>query len=175
VRVTPNVSGVDVALMRPDLREWVPVPLSNAFLALRIDANVTVTQDTAGNRVGLACRTFDQRYGATFSIDGSGEWFMSLDWPEGPTLIDNAQSAQIHPPGTLNMLSIVCADRNGSFEIAFAINGTVVADEITPLLTSEPLHPALYLCSCEGSESMTDTDVAVSMLPGGPAATLSGA
>jgi hypothetical protein len=174
VRVTPNGLAVDVALVRPGLREWVPVPLSIGFLALRIDARVTVTEDTAGNRVGLACRTADQRYGATFSIDGSGEWFMSLDWPQGPTLFDNAQSAQIHPPGTVNLLSVVCADRNGSFEMAYAINGTVVADEMTPLLTSEPLHPELYLCSCQGSESMSDADVAVSMLPGGAAATPAG-
>lgn len=166
VRVTPTATGADVELVRPGQHEWVTLPLSTNFQAVRIDANVTVTHDSAGNRVGLACRTAEQGYGATFSIDASGEWFMSLDWAEGPTLVGTAQLAQIPPDGAATTLSVVCAETNRSFEMMYAINGTVVADVVTPLVTWDAWHPAVYLCSCNGLESMSVDSVVVSTLPG---------
>jgi hypothetical protein len=134
---------------------------------MRLDATVTVTADSAGNHVGLGCKSTDNQYGATFAIDANGHWFMSLDWPNGPTLLASAQSAAIHPPGAANLLSIVCANSGGSFRTLYAINGLVVADEVSPLLTSQPWHPDLYLCSCNGTEGMRDVGVTVSTLQGG--------
>lgn len=165
-RVTLTPGGVDVALVRLEQRYWFRAPVSTEFQAMRLDATVTVTADSAGNRVGLGCKSTDNQYGATFSIDASGQWYMSLDWPNGPTLLANAQSPAIHPPGTANTLSIVCANSGASFRMMYAINGSVVADEVSPILTSQPWHPDLYLCSCNGTEGMRDVGVTVRTLQG---------
>jgi hypothetical protein len=165
VTVTPSSDGVDVSLMELERKEWVPVPVPTAVSAVRLDATVAVTANGDGNHVGLACKTADHAYGATFSIDVNGQWFLSLDTPTGAILLDNAQSALIHEGKSPNQLSIVCIAHSESFEMLYAINGTVVADELSPGLRLQQLHPELYLCSCHGLEGMHDSAISVSSIP----------
>lgn len=165
ISVVPSSDGVDLTLLQLERRQWVPVPVPSASSALRLDATVTATTDSGGNHIGLACQTPDHEYGATFSIDGNGEWFMSYDWPGGPELLDNAQSGLIHDVKTANRLSAVCIEHSQRFEMLFAINGTVVGDEVVPEMTAEPMFPMLYICSCTGNESTHDSAIAVSSIP----------
>lgn len=165
VSVEPSGDGVDVALLQVGQKQWVPVRVPSASSALRLDATVTATTNSNGNHVGLACKTPDNKYGATFSIDVNGSWFLSLDSPAGDTLLDNAQSSLIHEDGAANQLSIVCIEHSHSFEMMYAINGTVVADALSPGLTPQPLYPELYLCSCHGRQAMHDSGIAVSSVP----------
>ena len=165
VSVAPSTGGVDLTLLQLGQEETVPIPVPSALSALRIDETVTATTDSNGNEIGLACSTADRAYGARFSINANGDRFMRLDWPGGPTRLNDIQPGVIHGITTANQLSAVCIEHSKSFEMMFAINGTVVADEEVPQLTTQALFPALYICSCHGHEATHNSAISVSSLP----------
>lgn len=165
VRVVPTSDGVDLTLLQLNQEESVPIPVPTAMPALRVDATETATTDSQGNHIGLACRTADHVYGATFAIDAYGERFMTLDGPDGPDTFSEMRSGVINDISTPNQLSAVCIEHSKTFEMMFAINGSVVADEEVPAMTTQPLFPALYICSCNGHEATHNSAITVSSLP----------
>lgn len=164
VSVVPTNDGVDLTLLQLLQEETVPIPVASGASALRIDTTVTATTDSKGNEIGLACTTADRAYGARFSITANGDRFMWLRWPGGPTELNGIRSGVINDITTANQLSAVCIEHSTSFEMMFAINGTVVADEEVPQLTTQPLFPALYICSCHGHEATHNSAISVSTI-----------
>lgn len=167
VSVVASNDGVELTLLQLGQEETVPIPVPSPLSALRVDATVTATNDSNGNEIGLACTTPDHAYGARFSINASGDRFMWLNSPGGPTQLNEIQSGVIHDITTPNQLSAVCIEHSKSFEMMFAINGTVVADEEVPQMTTQPLFPALYICSCHGHEATHNSAISVSSLSTG--------
>ena len=90
---------------------------------------------------------------------------MWLNWPGGPTQLNDIHSGVIHDITTANQLSAVCIEHSKSFEMMFAINGTVVADEEVPQMTTQPLFPALYICRSNGHEATHNSAISVSTIP----------
>ena len=164
VSVVPAGDGVDLALLQLGQEETVPIPVPSALSALRVDATVSATHDSTGNEIGIACTTPDHAYGARFSIDANGDRFMWLNWPGGPTQLNEIRSGVINDIPTPNQLSAVCIEHSKTFEMMYAINGTVVADEEVPLMTTRPLLPALYICSCFGHEATHNSAISVSAI-----------
>lgn len=167
VSIVPSSDGVNLRLLQLSQEETVPIPVPGAMYALRVDATLSATTDSKGNHIGLACRTADHTYGATFAIDAYGERFISLNGPDGPDTFSQTRSGVINDIGTPNQLSAVCIEHRTSFEMLFAINGTVVADEEVPPITTQPLFPALFICSCNGNEATHNVAISVSSLPNG--------
>ena len=165
VRVVPSNGGVELTLLQLGQEEIVPIPVPSALPALRVDTTVTATTDSKGNEIGLASTTADRAYGARFSITANGDRFMWLKWPGGPTELNGVRSGVINDISTANQLSAVCIEHSKSFEMMFAINGTVVADEEVPQMTTQPLFPALYICSCHGHEATHNAAISVNSLP----------
>lgn len=167
VSVVPTNDGVELTLVKLGQEEIVPIPVPSPLPALRVDTSVTATTDSNGNEIGVACTTADRSYGARFSITANGDRFMWLNWPGGPTRLNGIQPGAVHDITTVNQLSAVCIEHSKSFEMMFAINGTVVADDEVPQMTTQPLYPALYICSCHGHEATHNSAIAVSSLPTG--------
>lgn len=165
VAVMPSTDGIYLTMLQVGHEETVPIPVPSALSALRVDATLTATNDSNGNEIGLACTTADRIYGARFSINARGDRFMWLNWPGGPTKLNGIRPGVINSITTANQLSAVCIEHSKSFEMMFAINGTVVADEEVPQLTTQPLFPALYVCSCFGQESTRNSAISVSSIP----------
>lgn len=165
VSIVPDADGVELTLLQTGREERVPIPVKSAMPALRVDATITATSDSDGNEIGLACTTADHVHGARFTINANGDRFMWLYWSGGTTELNQIQSGVIHDVTAVNQLSAVCIEHGRRFEMMFAINGTVVADQEVPQMTTEPLYPALYICSCYGHEATHDSGISVSSLP----------
>ena len=165
VSAVPTNDGVELILLQTGQEERVPIPVHSPMPALRIDATITATTDSAGNELGVACMTADHVYGARFTINANGDRFMWLYGPDGTSELNEIRSGVIHDVTDANQLSGVCIEHGQQFEMMYAINGAVVADVVVPQLTSAPLYPALYICSCFGHEATDNSAISVSSLP----------
>ena len=127
----------------------------------RVETELVISPETPESYAGLFLRIQDAENYYTFTVDGAGQYAVSLTQDGRPSpLIGWTESTAVRPPGETNHLAVIDTGRT----VQFVVNGTQVATVDDMALPTGDLALVSGSVAAEGSQ--TDFDwVAVVQIP----------